>query len=99
MSISDVLADLDEEERLLYLSATDVKHSAFWKHLMEKLTEIGDANKGALLQSTMTGHEKEAIIAACKIQVIGAIMEIMDGIIEDVTVNALNQEQEEENAR
>lgn len=97
MSISDVLNQLPEEERLLYLSAVSVKDSAFWEYVISELNEIAEGNKGELLTQTMKGNQKEALIAACKIQAIGFVKEKLDFIIESVTVMALNQEQEEGN--
>ena len=96
MSMQEVLSNLSEEERLLYLSAVDVKRSAFWKHLMGTLHDTGQYQNAVLLTKTMEGKEKEAVIAACMIQAIGLVIEKIDAIIEDVTVDALNQEQEEE---
>jgi len=98
MSIRDILEQLDEEERLLYLSAVQVRDSAFWKHLVVELNELSDMNKGALLTKTMQADEKGALIAACKIQALGFVKEKLDSIIDEVTILALNQEQEEENA-
>ena len=71
MSISDAISDLPEEERLLYLSAVEVKRSTFWKHLMDELHDTGMVQNAVLLTKTMEGKEKEAIIAACMIQAIG----------------------------
>jgi len=66
MSITDILNELSEDERLLYLSAKTVKDSAFWKHLLTK---------------TMQGDEKAAVIAACMIQAIGRVMNTMEDVM------------------
>ena len=64
---------------------------------MDELNDTGMAQNAVLMTKTMEGKEKEAVIAACMIQGIGLVKEIMDRTIENVTdIVALNQEQEEE---
>lgn len=81
MSITDILNELSEDERLLYLSAKTVKDSAFWKHLLNELDKDAlDANQ-TLLTKTMQGDEKAAVIAACMIQAIGRVMNTMEDVM------------------
>lgn len=98
MSIGDVLKNMGEEDRLLYLSATQIRGSAFWRYLIKEIEELAEVNTGEMLLQTMRGNTKEALIAACKIQGLHFAKETMESIIRDVETSALNQEQEEENA-
>jgi hypothetical protein len=94
MSITDILNELTEEERLLYLSAKTVKDSTFWAHLLNELDkEALDANQ-TLLTKTMQGDEKAAIIAACKIQAVGWVMSTIDDVLSMVQT-VPDQEQED----
>jgi hypothetical protein len=89
---------MSEEDRLLYHSAIEVKRSLFWAHLIDRLDrEANDAN-AELLQSTMKGEDKRAVIAACKIQAIGVVMGYIQEVISEIEVTVPDQEQEEYDA-
>jgi len=94
--MADLIRSLDaasEEERLLYLSAREVKRSAFWSHLLAELDEEAMYHNGRMMTKLMEGDNKAALISAAHIQTIGKVLSTMDIIVRDIE-DALNQEQE-----
>jgi hypothetical protein len=94
--MGDLIKALDsasEEERLLFLSAREVKNSTFWNYLLNVLDEEAMTHNATMMTKLMTGDDKAALIAAAQIQAIGSVLETMDTVIRDIE-DALNQEQE-----
>lgn len=84
MSIQERLESMTEEERILYLSAKQVKESAFWKHMMNQLDAVAMDNNQKMLTKLMSGDEKAAVVAGAHIQAIGEVIRIMYQTIHDV---------------
>ena len=96
--MSRVVDQFTDEERILYNSAVSVRRSEFWIYYIEKVADIIESNKEAIVDFTLRGDEKGALIAASKIRGLELAKEEMDAIIDEVNVMTLNQELEEEDA-
>jgi len=89
----DIIDNMDERERLLFLSAREVKNSAFWAFLLESLDGEAQYCNQAMMTKLMEGDEKAALINAAKLQAIDWVLKTIEDITQDVEDEALNQEQ------
>ena len=92
---SDIFDSMEEHDRLLYLSCTEVVKSTFWKYLLRELDGQMHQANGEMLTKTMKGDTNAALIAACKIQAYDWLLKTVEEIKETVLEETLNQSQEE----
>ncbi len=89
--INDVLDNMDEDDRLLFLSAREVKNSKFWSEMLATMDQHAMEATSVMMTKLMEGDEKAALVAAAKIQGIDWVLRTMDDITQDVEDEALNQ--------
>ena len=82
---------MDEDDRLLFLSAREVKNSKFWSEMLSVMDQHAMEATGVMMTKLMEGDEKAALVAAAKIQGIDWILKVMEDITQDVEDEALNQ--------
>ena len=82
---SSVLDSLSADERALYLSATEVAKTYFWKHLIQELDESALQAQSALLVKTTKGDTTGALIAACQLQAYGWLLDKMTDTLSTAT--------------
>jgi len=99
MSLNEVLENLSTEERLLYLSASNVKNSEFWKYLLSELDKDAAYANQRMLTKLMEGDEKAAIISGAELQAIDSVLKKMQTILSDVEESPTIGSEEEDDAR